>query len=50
MKIIIDIPEADYEFIKNTDFQNYYVTNDLYNAVYMATLAVSDTDIETHKS
>ena len=34
MKIIIDISEEDYEYIKEIGDGNYQVTMDLYNAVY----------------
>lgn len=34
MKIVIDIPQEDYDFIQESDFSNYDVTEDLYKAVY----------------
>ena len=34
MKIVIDIPQEDYDFIQESEFMNADVTRDLYVAVY----------------
>ena len=34
MKLIIEIDEEDYEFIKEFEEGNYYITQNLYKAVY----------------
>lgn len=37
MKIVIEIDDDDYQFIKDTEFENYAVTKHLYEAVYEGT-------------
>jgi hypothetical protein len=34
MQIVIEIDDDDYQFIKDTEFANYVVTQHLYEAVY----------------
>jgi len=34
MQIVIEIDDDDYQFIKDTEFENYVVTQHLYEAVY----------------
>ena len=34
MQVVIEIPEEDYNFIKEVDESNYFVTINLYTAVY----------------
>ena len=37
MQIVIEISDDDYQFIKDTEFENYVVTKHLYEAVYKGT-------------
>lgn len=38
MQIVIEIDDDDYQFIQDTEFENYVVTKHLYEAVYEGTL------------
>lgn len=37
MKIVIEIDDDYYQFIKDTEFENYEITKHLYEAVYKGT-------------
>ena len=37
MKIVIEIDDVYYKFIKDTEFENYGITKHLYEAVYKGT-------------